>query len=100
VTFAGSGGDLALNNLAGFAAAISGFARTDELDLGGFAFSSSAIVTFAEAATKTSGTLTVVDGTQQASLTLLGNYTQDTFSLMTDNQGGSFVHVSLTPKNM
>ena len=45
VSFAGSGGDLALDNLAGFAAAISGLARRDEFDLGGFAFSSSATAT-------------------------------------------------------
>jgi autotransporter passenger strand-loop-strand repeat protein len=92
VTFAGAGGDLVLNDLPDFAATIKGFATGDAIDLGGFAFTSAATATFAEAGSLTSGSLTVVAGTQHASLTLLGNFTSGAFSLANDGHGGSFVH--------
>jgi len=92
MTFVGSGGDLALYNLSGFAAVISGFSTGDQIDLGGFAFSSNGETrTFTEAANKTSGTLTVVDGGKTASLTLAGSYVTSAFMLTNDGAGGTFV---------
>lgn len=89
--FAGTGGDLALDNLGGFAAVISGFVKGDKIDLGGFAFSTAAKASFTEAASLTSGTLTVLAGSQRAQLTLLGNYTTSNFALSNDGAGGIFI---------
>ena len=92
VTFAGTGGDLVLWNLPDFAAVISGFGTGDQVDLGGFAFSSSGeTLTFTEAGSNTSGTLTVVDGGKTASLTLAGSYATSDFMLANDGVGGTFV---------
>jgi hypothetical protein len=46
---------------------------------------------FTEAASLTSGTLSVVDGVQSASLSLLGNYVTSDFALSNDKHGGTFV---------
>jgi hypothetical protein len=91
ITFAGSGGDLALNNLPGFGALIGGFSVGDEFDLGGFTFSAGETRSFTEAGSNTSGTLTVVDGGQTANLTLLGSYATSNFVLSNDFHGGTFV---------
>ena len=91
VTFTGSGGDLALSNLPAFAAAISGFATGDAIDLGGFAFSGAETRAFAEAGSNTSGTLSVIAGGKTASLTLAGTYGTSSFALSSDGAGGTFV---------
>jgi autotransporter passenger strand-loop-strand repeat protein len=91
VTFAGSGGDLALFNLPAFAAAIGGFGTGDKIDLGSFAFSSAATPSFTEAASHTSGTLSVINGVSQAHLTLLGSYVTSNFGLANDGTGGTLV---------
>jgi autotransporter passenger strand-loop-strand repeat protein len=89
--FAGPGGDLALDNLPAFKGQIAGFGAGDKIDLGGFAFAKSETVAFKEAASKTSGTLTVVDGSKTATLTLTGVYVTSNFALATDAAGGTFV---------
>jgi autotransporter passenger strand-loop-strand repeat protein len=91
LTFAGTGGDLALHNLPDFAAVIGGFGTGDTIDLGGFAYGSGETRSFAEAASTTSGTLKVVDGGSQARLTLLGSYVTGDFALSSDSAGGTFV---------
>jgi autotransporter passenger strand-loop-strand repeat protein len=87
ITFAGSGGDLALypGNLATFHATIGGFSTGDKFDLGGFAYSASETRSFAEYASHTSGLLTVTDGAEVAKLTLLGNNTSSDFALSNDS---------------
>jgi autotransporter passenger strand-loop-strand repeat protein len=90
ITFAGSG-DLALYNLPAFNATISGFSTGDMFDLGGFTYSASETRSFIEAASHTSGTLTVTDGGQSANLTLLGSYATSNFVLSNDLHGGTFV---------
>ncbi len=96
ITFAGSGGDLAIDNLANFHATIGGYSTGDEFDLGGFSYSSSETRSFTEAGSLTSGTLTVTDGAQVAHLTLLGSYVTSNFALSNDTHGGTFVKFSLT----
>ena len=91
MSFAGTGGDLALYNLAGFASTIGGFAAGDAIDLGGFVYSSGEVLAFAENGAHTQGLLTVADGAQVAKLTLLGNYTSSDFTLSNDGHGGTFV---------
>src|SRR5208337_1231470 len=48
-------------------------------------------VSFVEAATGTSGTLTVSNATQTASLTLLGSYSTANFAVTNDGNGGTLV---------
>ncbi len=91
ILFAGSGGDLALYNLAGFHATIGGFSTGDEFDLGGFGYTTSETEVFSSNAGHTSGTLTVTDGSQVAKLTLLGNYVTSDFALSDDHHSGTFV---------
>jgi autotransporter passenger strand-loop-strand repeat protein len=91
LTFAGTGGDLALYNLPNFAAQIGGFGAGDTIDLAGFGYGGGETRSFTEAAGNTSGTLSIVDGGKQAQLTLLGNYTSSDFALATDSAGGTFV---------
>jgi autotransporter passenger strand-loop-strand repeat protein len=83
-------GVLALADLAAFKAKISGLATAaQQLDLGGFAFSAGETVTWTQAGT--SGALTVRDGAQTASLTLIGTYVTSDFHLATDSHGGTYV---------
>jgi autotransporter passenger strand-loop-strand repeat protein len=91
VTFAGSG-LLALDNLPGFAAVISGFGKGDQIDLGGFTSATSETCGFASAANKTSGTLTVNNGSATVHLNLVGGYTTSNFTLASDNAGGTLVN--------
>ncbi len=91
VGFDGSGGTLALYNLSGFAAVLSGFSAGDRIDLGGFAYGAGETRSFVSAASHASGTLTVVDGAKTAKLTLLGSYVTSNFALSDDGAGGTFV---------
>jgi autotransporter passenger strand-loop-strand repeat protein len=90
VSFAGTAGDLKLDNLAAFGAAISGFGGVSEkIDLGGFAFATSETAKWSQSGT--SGTLTVHDGAKSASLTLIGTYATGDFQLSTDGHGGTLI---------
>ena len=90
VSFAGSSAVLELDNLEGFAANISGMSRaTQQVDLGGFAFTSGESATWAPSGT--SGTLTVTDGAKTAHLTLIGTYASGDFQLGADGHGGTIV---------
>ena len=73
IRFAGTG-DLTFYDLTAFHATIGGYSTGDEFDLGGFAFGAGETRSFTEAASLTSGTLTVTDGADVAKLTLLGSY--------------------------
>jgi len=91
VSFVGTLGTLALDNLAGFAAAISGFGGASErIDLGGFAFGSGETATWSQA----NNTLTVHDGAKSASLSLIGTYATSDFQLSHDGQGGTFIRAA------
>ena len=91
MNFAGSGGNLALYDLPAFGAVIGGFASGDKIDLGTFTFGSGATQSFTEAPSHTSGTLSVVNGGNQAHLTLLGSYATSDFALSSDGAGGTLV---------
>ena len=64
-------GKLTVSATTGIALSISDFATTDTLDLAGFGFKAAKLA-FVENKAKTSGVLTVTDGTLHASVTLLG----------------------------
>jgi autotransporter passenger strand-loop-strand repeat protein len=89
VTF-GASGTLALGNLPGFGAAISGLQTSaQKVDLKGFASSTGETVGWVQSGT--SGTLTVTDGAKVAHLTLIGSYATSDFKLAADGHGGTFV---------
>jgi len=87
----GNPSDLELYNLAGFSAQISGFyGPAREIDLGGFAYSHlSETVSWNQVGS--SGVLTVTDGAQVASLSLIGFYETGDFELSTDYKGGTII---------
>jgi hypothetical protein len=91
IAFAGSGSFLGVDNVADFGATIGAFKAGDTLNLGAFVYSSTETRSFTEAASKTSGTLTVTDGGVSAHLTLLGNYTTSNFVLSKDATAGTDV---------
>jgi hypothetical protein len=88
VTFSG-GGELKLDASASFGGTVAGFRPGDFLDLADVAFGSTTSVSFTEATSTQSGTLTVTDGTHTASVLLLGQYTAGQFTLASDGHGGS-----------
>jgi autotransporter passenger strand-loop-strand repeat protein len=98
VRFASSNGELAIGDLSGFGGVSSGgaepvlkgFAKGDLLLLGGFAYSG-ATRSFTEAASRTSGTLSVSAGSNQAHLILDGSYVTSDFTLASDGAVGTFV---------
>src|SRR5262249_43156843 len=95
ITFTNAGGILQLDASQSFHGTIAGFASPpgviEEIDLGDISFAKKTKVSFKEAQDKTSGTLTVTDGTHTASLTLLGQYSAQDFSLSSDGHGGTMV---------
>jgi autotransporter passenger strand-loop-strand repeat protein len=86
-----SGGTLQLDIGASFTGAIKGFAKPDRIDLRRIAFGAGTTRSFVEAASHTSGTLTVSDGAHTVHLKLLGIYTTSNFKLATDGHGGTLV---------
>jgi len=93
VTFV-SGGTLQLDAGAGFTGVIKDFGKPDlldRIDLQAIAFGAGTTRSFKEAASNTSGTLTVTRGTHTVHLTLLGSYEATNFKLATDGKGGTLV---------
>ncbi|HEV2334846.1 MAG TPA: hypothetical protein VGS13_05080 [Stellaceae bacterium] len=86
-----SGGTLQLDTTTGFTGKLKGFAASDRIDLRNIAFGSSTTRRFTEAASGTSGTLTVTDGTHTIQLTLLGSHKTTNFTLASDNHNGTLV---------
>jgi hypothetical protein len=79
--------ELAIAAKTGVKLAVSGFKATDTLNLTTFKFSSSEKLSFVENKAKTSGTLTVTDGTLTASVTLFGQHVSTGFHLAKDGAG-------------
>jgi autotransporter passenger strand-loop-strand repeat protein len=99
ITFAGSG-TLTLDASIDFGGLVAGFAKPDRIDLKDISFvSGTTWETFTEAASLTSGTLTVSDGMHAANITLLGQYVTANFLLASDGHGGTLVteHTFATP---
>jgi autotransporter passenger strand-loop-strand repeat protein len=92
VTIAGSG-DLVLDDAQAFSGLISGLSTTaQKIDLGGFAYSSTGeTVSWTEAGSGLSGTLTVSGGGKSASLSLIGSYVTSNFQLSSDGAGGTII---------
>lgn len=88
ITFSGQGGRLRIDSADQFAAGVSGFTGSDEINLGSISAVAGTTVSFS--GTSTQGTVTVTDGTHTASIHLFGQYVASGFHLNADNtHGGS-----------
>jgi hypothetical protein len=89
-----SGGMLQVDSGGHLSGTISGFHLGDEIDLRGLAYnSSSSTVSWTQRTSGANaiGTLTVKEGTQTQSFTLVGSYTTSNFSATSDGHGGTLV---------
>jgi autotransporter passenger strand-loop-strand repeat protein len=95
ISFTAAGGDLQLDASQSFVGLIAGFGSppgvTEEIDLRDIAFDKNTHVKFKEAKDGLSGTLTVREGSNVATLTLLGQYTTADFTLSSDGHGGTLI---------
>jgi autotransporter passenger strand-loop-strand repeat protein len=91
IDMVGQGGKLVLSDLAAFQATIQDFGTLDTIDLAGFSFNAKESEHFVSNVFSTGGTLSVIDGTKQASLSLAGHYTTGSFTLASDGAGGTLV---------
>jgi hypothetical protein len=89
VTFAGNTGTLKLDNSSAFTGAISGMAGKDTLDLGDISYGPATTSSFIGDSYE--GILTITNGTDTVDITLLGNYSNATWSLTGDGDGGTSV---------
>jgi hypothetical protein len=99
VHFSGAG-MMVLDTPANFTnAVVAGFGAGDQIDFGDIGFTggtpgkkgAKGEVTFKEALSNMSGTLTVTDGTHTANITLLGQYTAAGFTATSDGHGGTII---------
>jgi hypothetical protein len=78
-----------------FTGLIAGFSSppgvSEAIDLEDISFGAGTKVTFTEAASNLSGTLTVTSGSETANLTLLGQYTTANFTASSDGHGGTLI---------
>jgi len=86
---AGASGVLKLDAATTYTGTVSGLTPTDTLDLASLTYGANMTVGYS--GTTSGGTLTVGNGTQSASIALLGNYLASTFVLSSDGHGGTFV---------
>jgi autotransporter passenger strand-loop-strand repeat protein len=89
-----SGGMLQVDSGGHVSGTISGFHLGDEIDLRGLAYnsgSSTASWTQKTSGANASGTLTIKEGTQTQSFTLIGTYTTSNFSATSDGHGGTLI---------
>ena len=95
VTFLGSTGILTLDDPSSFSGSISGFsgngtlAGSDQIDLKGINYNSSA---FSESYNSATETLSVSDGTNSAILHFNGTYSSANFSFVSDGSDGTIVY--------
>jgi hypothetical protein len=91
VTFGGDGGTLILTASQAYTATVSGFAdaASTSFDLRDIGFVDAGEATFS--GTKTSGILTVSDGTHTARIALAGDYRGSTFVAASDGKGGVLI---------
>jgi hypothetical protein len=92
VSFIGSGTDLlALDHSQAFTGHISGFGGSDQIDLGDIAFSATTTLAYAENASDSGGALTVRDGTDAATIALIGSYAASSFAISSDGHDGALI---------
>ena len=94
MTFAenSTGGELTIAATSEVALTVSGFAKSDTLDLAGFAFDG-VKRSFKERHGKTSGALAIRDGALTAAVLLFGQYVAGGFKLSSDGAGGTDINL-------
>ncbi len=91
VTFSGAAaGTLVLDASSTFTGKVSGFAAGDFIDLTDVNYSAASLTYKAKAA-HTGGTLTVTEGAHTARVTLVGSYTQASFTIGYDGVSGTLI---------
>jgi autotransporter passenger strand-loop-strand repeat protein len=91
----GPNSTLSVAGTSGIAFKTSGFAETDTIKLSSFGFSAAEKLTFVQN-TKTQGTLTIVDGSLKATITLMGQYVATGFQLAASGGGTAITYTSAT----
>jgi VCBS repeat-containing protein len=86
----GAAGTLKLGDAFHFNGTISGFTGSDTIDLADVS-SATASLNYSENAAGGGGTLTISDGSQSLELSLVGAYSADNFSLVSDQAKGTLV---------
>ena len=89
ITFAGMTGTLKLDNAQAFAGEVSGLSGADTLDLADVGYGPNTTATFL--GNTSGGKLTITNGTQSASIALVGNYLSSDWTLSSDGHGGTLV---------
>jgi autotransporter passenger strand-loop-strand repeat protein len=91
-------GSLVLDASASFHGLVAGFGASDQIDLRDVGFVTATTkkgqqnyLSFTEAASNLSGTLTVNDGAHTANIQLLGQYTASEFTAASDGNGGTLI---------
>jgi T5SS/PEP-CTERM-associated repeat protein len=92
IAFNGQGSTLTLLKARSFSGRLRGFARSDAIDLGDIHYQKGKTTfVFTENAAKTEGVLKVSDGSQTATIDLLGHYVKSDFLLGHGLNGGTLV---------
>ena len=89
VTFAGTTGTLKLDQSLAFTGQISGMAGSDAIDLADVSYGFQTQVTYL--GNTAGGTLTISDGIHTANIALQGDYLSSTWTLSSDDNGGTVV---------
>jgi hypothetical protein len=96
VTFTGTSGTLWLDQPSTFTGKVSGLGAQNDIDLSTIAFGAHATLGYSPNNNNTGGTLSVTNGSQSASIALLGNYMASSFVMGSDNHGGTMVLADAT----
>ena len=88
---AGSPGELVFDQPSTFAGTVAGFGAQDTIDLPSIAFGPQTTLGYLPNSNQTGGTLSVTNGSQSASIALLGNYMASSFAVVGDSHGGTMV---------
>jgi hypothetical protein len=91
IDFATGSGTLELDDSQHFSGTISGFGVPGAIDLRDISFPSSGFSLAYSSSTSSSGILTVSDGTDIATIHLLGQYSQLNFHAQADGNGGTLI---------
>jgi hypothetical protein len=96
VTFTGANGTLWLDQPSTFTGKVSGLGAQNGIDLSTIAFGVHTTLGYSPNNNNTGGTLSITNGSQSASIALLGNYMASSFVMESDNHGGTMILADAT----
>jgi hypothetical protein len=91
VTFTGTNGTLWLDQPSTFTGKVSGLGAQNGIDLSTIAFGAHTTLGYSPNNNNTGGTLSITNGSQSASIALLGSYMASSFVMGSDNHGGTMI---------